>query len=272
MTIKQILINTKNISPLDAEIILSFIVKKPKEFLYTYPEYKLTINQIKKFKNLVIRRSKGEPVAYLTNHKEFYGLDFYINKNILIPRPETETLIEEIIKNEKNKKLIITDIGTGSGCIAITLAKFLPKAKIYATDICKKALSVASKNAKIHNVKINFIQGNLLEPLKNKKIDIVVANLPYGWKEWKNNSSTETSGLKFEPQKALFTKEGGLFLYLQLFSQLAKRKQKPKSIYGEFDPRQKKDLQKIIKKYLPEYKVKIKKDLAGRDRIFIANI
>ena len=216
-----------------------------------------------------------QPVEYVTGHAEFCGLDFLVNPSVLIPRLESEKIVHfavDYINRQNLAHPAVADIGTGSGCIAITLAKFLPKAKIYATDICKKALGAASKNAKIYNVKINFIQGNLLEPLKNKKIDIVVANLPYGWKEWKNNSSTETSGLKFEPQKALFTKEGGLFLYLQLFSQLAKRKQKPKSIYGEFDPRQKKDLQKIIKKYLPEYKVKIKKDLAGRDRIFIANI
>ncbi|OGF21082.1 protein-(glutamine-N5) methyltransferase, release factor-specific [Candidatus Falkowbacteria bacterium RIFOXYB2_FULL_38_15] len=267
MTIKQILINTKNISPLDAEILLSFVIKKSKEFLYTYPEHKLTIGQIKNFKNLVNRRTKDEPVAYLTNHKEFYGLNFYVNKNVLIPRPETETLVEEIIENNKNKKITIADIGTGSGCIAITLAKFLPKAKIHATDICKKALNVASKNAETHNVKINFIQGDLLEPLKNKKIDIVVANLPYGWKEWKNISSAETSGLNFEPQKALFTEENGLYLYRKLFEQI----QLPVTLYLEFDPRQKKDLQKIIKKYLPKYKIKIKKDLAGRDRVLIAS-
>jgi release factor glutamine methyltransferase len=164
------------------------------------------------------------------------------------------------------------DIGTGSGCIAITLAKLLPKAKIYATDICEKALKVALKNAKNNRVKIGFLEGSLLQPLKNKSIDIVATNLPYGWEQWENNTSIETLGLKFEPQKALFTKKDGLHLYRQLFRQIAKRKQKPKSIYGEFDPRQKKDLQKLIKEYLPEYQSKIKKDLAGRDRIFIASL
>ena len=105
MTIKQILINTKNISPLDAEILLSFVIKKSKEFLYTYPEHKLTIGQIKNFKNLVNRRTKDEPVAYLTNHKEFYGLDFFVNKNVLIPRPDTELMVAEAIEDIKYQVL-----------------------------------------------------------------------------------------------------------------------------------------------------------------------
>lgn len=285
MDIRKILQqNIKNISYLDAEILLAFVLEKPKEFLYTHPEYKLTATQIKKFKKLVNCRKEGEPVAYLTNHKEFYGLNFYVDKNVLIPRPETETLVEEIIKDNKNKKIVIADIGTGSGCIAIVLAKFLPKAKIYATDICKKALNVATGNAKKHNVKIDFIQGNLLEPLKNKKIDIVAANLPYGWKEWKNNTTAETVGLKFEPLLALFTEENGLYLYKKLFQQIRLRITHPAfvphivglrrgkyslpvTIYLEFDPRQKDDFKKIAKEYLPQYRLRIKKDLAGRDRI-----
>ncbi|MFH1226121.1 MAG: HemK/PrmC family methyltransferase, partial [bacterium] len=120
---------------LDADILLAFTLKKPKEFLYSYPEKKLTKNQLAKFNQLINRRAKREPVAYLINRKEFYGLDFYVDKNVLIPRPLTETLVEEIIKKVKNKKVVIADIGTGSGCIAITLKKHLPQATIYAIDI-----------------------------------------------------------------------------------------------------------------------------------------
>ena len=222
------------------------------------------------------KRLRGWPIAYLTNQKEFYGLNFYVDQRVLIPRPETELLVEEVIKLLKATsyflKAAITDIGTGSGCIAVTLKKQLPKAKVLAIDVSKTALAVAKYNAKKHKTKIKFYQGSLLSPIKNKKIDVIVANLPYGWPEWKNNTSAETKGLKFEPAKSLFTKEKGLYLYRQLFSQTAKLKNKPKLIFVEFDPRQKTALQNIIKKNLPEAKLEIKKDLAGLNRLLIVTI
>ena len=255
---------------LDAEVLLSFIINKPKEFIYTRPEKNLTKKQLINFKNLINQRLAGKPVAYLRNTKEFYGLDFYVDNNVLIPRPETEILVDEtLIKAEKYKPQAIADIGTGSGCIAITLAKKLPKAKIYAVDISQKALDVAKKNARKHKVKINFLKGNLINPLNNKKIDIMVANLPYGWKQWNNTNSAANSSLKFEPAISLFTKEKGLYLYRQFFKQINQRRQKPRLIFCEFDPRQKNGLQKIIKKYLPKSKLEIKKDLARLNRIFI---
>lgn len=261
---------------LDAEVLLSFVTKKPKEFLYTHPEIKLTKPQLKKFTALISRRLEGEPVAYLRKKKEFYGLDFYVDRRVLIPRPETELLVEKIIKllKAKSYKLkAIADIGTGSGCIAITLAKYLPKVKILATDISQKTLLVARKNARKHKVRIKFYRGNLLEPLKDKKIDIIIANLPYGCQDyWQNNSTAVTSSLKFEPKKSIFTKEKGLYLYHCLFSQIAERKQKPKLILCEFDPRQTSRLEKLVKKYLPTSKLEIKKDLAGLNRVLLIKL
>ncbi len=259
--------NGINTASLDAEVLLSFVIKKSKEHLYTYPDEKLTATQTKKFAELIKRRSTGEPVAYLVGYKEFFGLNFKVNKTVLIPRPETEIMIEEVIKN-KNVKTII-DIGTGSGCIAVTLAKHFPKAKIYAGDICKRALKVAQTNATTHKVKINFKPGNLLEPFKNIKADILIANLPYGWNAWKNNTNAETIGLKFEPKKALFTDEHGLRLYRELLEQIIKSKINPRFIYFEYDHRQTAELKELVKQYLPEYKIKIKKDLAGLDRVII---
>ena len=257
---------------------MSFVTKKPKEFLYTHPDCKLNQKQIARLKQLINRRSKGEPIAYLRGFKEFYGLDFFVNKRVLIPRPETELLVEEVLKRNQKSEIrnqIIADIGTGSGCIIIALAKllptsyFLPPTSYYATDISRTALSVAKKNTKKHKVKIKFFQGDLLQPLKNKPIDMVVANLPYGWKQWNNSTSVETSSLKFEPRPALFTKENGLYFYRRFFEQLAKRKQKPSLVMVEFDPRQTNNLKKLTKKYLPNSKVEIKKDLAGLNRLAI---
>jgi release factor glutamine methyltransferase len=285
MTIKQLLQYSNKIisARLDAEVILSFVINKPKEFIYTYPEHKLTKGQEKKFVNLIKRRSKGEPVAYLVGKKEFYGRDFFVNKDVLVPRPETEFLVEEckskIAKIQKYKNMrIIAEIGTGSGCIAVTLAKEILDAKIIATDICEKALKVAKINARQHKVlsRIKFYKGSLLEPIENQKIDILIANLPYGWNEWnpavreqrgKNNCSMETIGLKFEPSKALFTEEKGLKLYRLLLEQISELKDKPKLILFEIDPRQKNEIKKLTDQILLKFKSSFIKDLAGRVRV-----
>lgn len=256
---------------LDAEVLLSYILNQSKEFLLTHPEMNIGWLQKIRFKKIINKRSTGVPVAYLIHSKEFYGRDFYVDSQVLIPRPETELIIEEIKKIVKSE-LTIADIGTGSGCIAITLAKELPQTKILATDISAKALQVAQTNAKNLGANVNFTQGDLLEPIKDKKIDILVANLPYGWKQWKNNTSAETISLQFEPKISLFTKDDGLYLYKRLFDQVAKLKYKPKFILGEFDPRQTEKITKIIIKYFPTAQIQIKKDLADLDRLLIIKL
>lgn len=185
---------------LDCEILLAHVLKKPREFLYAHPNREVAENTKKKFEKLLRRRIKGEPIAYLISHKEFFGLDFYVDKRVMIPRPDTEALLEKIIKETKNKKITIVDVGTGSGCLAIALKKHLPQCEIIATDISKKALAVAGKNAKKHKVKIEFLHGDLLRPLQ-EKVDLIVANLPYLPK-----NVSRKKNLKFEPQLALRNK------------------------------------------------------------------
>lgn len=283
MVIKEALITAtnkltiKNISTpsLDAEVLLAFILKKSREYLFTRPEKKLTADQLKKFNRLIKRRLKGEPAAYLKNLKEFYGLDFYVGKNVLIPRPETELIIDEVIKVTSDKRQaassnkIIADIGTGSGCIAVTLKKYLRQTTVFATDLSAPALKIARKNARKHKAKIKFFRGDLLKPLKNKKIDLIVANLPYGKKSVWPKTSPTASSLKYEPEIALYAKKSGLTLYEKLFRQIAERKQKPKFVICELDPGQKNKMQKLAKKHLPGYRREIKKDLAGLNRIII---
>lgn len=263
-------------SSLDAEVLLSFIIKKPKEYLHTHPEAKLTAGQLKKFNQLIARRAKGEPVAYLRNLKEFYGLEFYVDKNVLIPRPETELLVDEILNSLPSCRDVlqyaptIADIGTGSGCIAIAFKKHLPKATVMATEISSKALAVARKNAKKHKVKVNFFRGHLLLPLKNRKIDILLANLPYGNKSaWSKIKNPNTAGLKFEPKVALYAKNSGLGLYQKLFKQIALLKFPPEKILIEIDPSQAKKAGALAKKFLPDYSWQIKKDLSGQNRLII---
>ncbi|MFA6306222.1 MAG: peptide chain release factor N(5)-glutamine methyltransferase [Patescibacteria group bacterium] len=263
---------------LEAEILLSAILKKPREFLLAHGEKKLSKKQINNYLKLLARRLKGEPVAYLTGHKEFYGLDFIVNKNVLIPRPETELMVDEalnILKHNQQHATLI-DVGTGSGCVIITLAK-ISKSKannFIGIDISAKALTIAKKNAYAHGAKnIKFLHGNLLEPItkiRNQKF-IILANLPYGWKAWKNNSSADTIGLKFEPEIALYTGKNGLELYEELFKQI-----KALQIAGyalcEFDPRQTVKMKQLIKRKLPRANCQIKKDLAGLNRLVIIEV
>ncbi|MDP2736815.1 MAG: peptide chain release factor N(5)-glutamine methyltransferase, partial [bacterium] len=244
MTLGQILIdgagklNQRQITNphLEAEILLSKILKKPREFILAHGENKLTAEQIKNFQSLVFRRLKGEPIAYLTGHKEFYGLNFKVNKNVLIPRPETELMVEEALKlvarsssasarqRRDGQPVTLADIGTGSGCIIIALAKQNINGKLLATDISAKALAVARQNAKNNHVdkKIKFLKGGLLEPIvKNKLIInrqplIILANLPYLTPTQIKNSPT----IKYEPKLALAAGSDGLKYYRRLFKQI----------------------------------------------------
>ncbi len=252
---------------LDAEVLLSFVLGKEKTYLYTYPEKKLLNKQIKKFKYLVNKRSFNYPIAYLTHHKEFYNLNFYINNHVLIPRPETEIMVEQTIDLIKKYNLkTVADIGTGSGCIAISLKKNLPDLDVYASDIDQKALSVAKTNAKLNLCKIEFKKGNLLTPYKHLKIDIYVANLPYLSHEIYQTAKT----IKHEPKHALFAKNQGLEYIESTIEQLNKLDFKPKYLLLEIDPSQSKTILKILSKL--NYQTIIIKDLKSLNRTLIIKI
>ncbi|MCX6740761.1 MAG: peptide chain release factor N(5)-glutamine methyltransferase [Candidatus Parcubacteria bacterium] len=263
----------KSSSPLlDTELLLAFTLNKPKEYLYTYPEKKLTTSQLLKFKKLYRRRLKGEPIAYILGHKEFFGLDFKVNKDILIPRPETEQLVEETLRFTKSNKILsVVEVGVGSGAVIISLAKKLPRAEFIATDISTKALSVAKYNAKKHKVKIHFLLGNLLKPL-TEITDfqflisnfILVANLPYLETKQLNNPQ-----LNYEPKTALIGGPDGLKYYREFFHQIQKYKLQPQAIFLEIGYNQGAKITKLAKLALPRYKITAKKDLCGFDRIII---
>ncbi|MDP1709880.1 MAG: HemK/PrmC family methyltransferase, partial [Candidatus Komeilibacteria bacterium] len=167
---------------LDSEVLLSFVLQKPRAYILAHPEDEVPNDKVEQFNNLIARRAAHEPVAYLINQKEFYNQNFYVDKRVHIPRPSTEDLIDCI------KKIIppdfigtIADIGTGSGCIAVTLALEYPRAKIIATDISDEALKVVRQNARdLGANKIEFLCGDLLSPLPGP-IDVIVSNPPYGW-------------------------------------------------------------------------------------------
>lgn len=250
---------------LDGEVLLSHVLDKPKEYLLANPDKKIWPEDEKKFRVLLNRRSKGWPVPYLTNKQEFRGLKFHIDKNVLIPRPETEGLVEIVLKYIHNKNLKILDIGTGSGAIIVSLAKNL-QGKFFASDISLKALKIAGQNAKDHKVQITFKQGSLLKPWKKQQFDIIVANLPY------LSRQTDPS-TKFEPKNSLIAKKNGLGLFEQLFRSLPSSLHSlPSFIFLEIGHSQAAAINKLAKKYLPAYQTKIYKDLSGRNRYAVLQL
>lgn len=182
---------------LDAEILLSHTLNKSREDILTHPEIKLDVNQIKAYKKLLVRRQTGEPIAYLVGYKFFYGLKFKVNHHTLIPRPETELMVEQALKNIvcdtdcQTKNTIILDVGTGSGAIIISLFKQLTinnkklRIDFFATDISDNALRIAKQNAKNNRIKsIAFLKSDLLNHRKIKRLFqqekplVILANLP----------------------------------------------------------------------------------------------
>jgi len=310
MNIKEILqksvkiLMAKKISSasLDAELLLLYALNqsknKPKSFrndrawLYAHNDYKLTKNQEKKFHNFIERRKLFEPIAYITGKKEFYGLEFCIDKNVLVPRPETELLVEESLKDISaksvtNKKIKIADIGTGSGAIAITLAKNLKdfkkndRVKIYATDISPKALKISKINEKKiigEKDKIFFRQGDLWKALpENIKFDFVLANLPYlsapsagSIKEYLKIKKITPVGFKtlsYEPKIALTDNNNGISLIKKLIISATPHLNNGTRIFMESDPGQIPTIKKLAKKYLPPHEIEIFKDLRGFNRV-----
>ncbi len=252
------------------EVLLAFVLGKEKDALITLAHQSLSEAQEAGFWSLLERFNKGEPVAYLINNKEFYGLNFYVDKRVLIPRPETELLVEIILNFAKSSSgnLKILDVGTGSGCIAITLAKKLPTAVVTGIDISEQALEVAQKNCTFHKVDANVCFG-VSDLLKNidSTFDIIVANLPYIGKEKYNFVSKETKD--FEPHVALFGGDDGLKLYEELFEQLKSKALRPKLIIGEFGFLQADAVKGMLNKFFIHGSWRIVKDLASIERVFM---
>ena len=271
----------------ETEILMAFLLGKEKEFILTHPEFIIPLNVYKKFKELEKKRLAGWSIAVLIGHKEFYGLDFYVDKNVLVPRPETELMVDEILNLVKENKndLMLIDLGTGTGAIIISAASEIKKVSpvqynkiiFRAIDISVPALKVAKRNASLNkqDKKIKFLQGNLLEPLINKEDFnnllghklIISANLPYLTPSQVNTSPS----IKKEPRVALVAGNDGLKYYRELFQQLKVINQ-PAMVFCEINPSQAKPIKLLTKKYFPLAKVEIKKDLSGKNRLAIIKI
>lgn len=246
---------------LDSEVILSYVLNKPREYLLTHGEDEVSPAQEKRFTDLTSERAKHKPVAYLIHCKEFYGRDFYVDERVHIPRPATEDLLDFIRKTiPPDFSGTIADIGAGSGCIAITLAMEFPNAKIIATDISLEALAVAKQNAAGLNAKIDFYNGDLLSALP-QPVDIIVTNPPYGWeKGWTDNEE-----VGYQPKISYESGIDGLDAIKQIISQLPQYLHKGGQAFIEFDPRRHRELIAWLKPR--PYSWEIKKDSAQWDRL-----
>ncbi len=194
---------------LDSEILLSKVLNKKREQILVKLEQNRKKTEISAFNNLIKRRSLKEPIAYITKEKEFWSKKFYVNRNTLIPRPETELIIESLTKIYKDKKISLLDVGTGSGCILISLLSELPNSNGLGIDISKNALKIAKKNAILHKIenRIRFSNKSIID-LYNLKFDLIVSNPPYI--ERKNIKNLEDGIKKYEPLIALNGGNDGL--------------------------------------------------------------
>jgi release factor glutamine methyltransferase len=213
---------------LTAGLLLRHLIGVERTHLLTRSEEPVGATQYRDYLALVGRRAAGEPLQYLTGHQEFYGLEFMVTPDVLIPRPETEFLIERVVKLVEESKLespLIADIGTGSGCIAVTIAKLLPGARLIATDVSPAALTVAQRNAERHSVRdrIEFLEADLLAPLAGSglqgAVDILASNPPYVNQDGRQLLQREVR--EWEPHEALFGGADGLDIYRRLVAESA---------------------------------------------------
>lgn len=205
----KLLTEISDSAALDAEVLLCHTFGKSRSFLRAWPEKQLLCEQHNKFKQLLEQRHQGVPIAYITECKEFWSREFYVSPDVLIPRPDTELLIElslNLIADKPGARLI--DLGTGSGNIAITLAAERPDLQVFATDLSDKVLKIAGQNAKAHNIdNINFIQSSWFEEISHSEFDLVISNPPYIAQD---DPHLLQGDVRFEPEKALISENQGL--------------------------------------------------------------
>ena len=248
---------------LETEVIISSVLKKDRYKIHTEDYLQLTDQQRKKILQKIKRRLNFEPLAYILGKKEFYSLEFMVNNQVLVPRPETEFLVDLVLEQAPLKSKIL-DLGTGSGAIAIALKHYRSDLKIFASDISSTALKVAQKNSLklLGERNISFYQGDLFKPLAKHRFDFIVSNPPY-----LSFSSREKLplDLSFEPPEALFAKEHGLKIIKKIINQSKKYLNPQGSLLLEIDPLQQEDLKKLAEDN--HFKISFQNDYLGNPRI-----
>jgi release factor glutamine methyltransferase len=257
---------------LDLQVLLAHILDKGRSWVAAHPETPLTRPQLASVEEAISRLEAGEPFPYLIGHWEFYGLDFELTPDVLIPRPETELLVERAIQwlNASNQRRTVADVGTGSGCIAVTIAKNISGAKIVATDLSLPALEVARRNASKHNVEdqIGFVQCDLLPPHPDslpayQHFDLVCANLPY----IPSQTLRELPIYGREPTLALNGGADGLDVLRRLLQVTPRWMAHKGMILLEIEASQGMSAVSLAYDSFDNAQIRLHKDLAGKDRL-----
>lgn len=274
ITIRDVLSDAKaRIAPvssspgLDATLLLAAVLDCSRAHVIAHPEKSLTTGQVERYEQLIARRSTGEPVAYLLGRRAFYDREFIVTPSVLIPRPETEHLLEIALAQAQTRtQPVVVDAGTGSGALAVTLAANVPQAQVYATDISPDALEVAAQNAREQHTPVSFFQGDLLEPIIERGIraDIVMANLPY----IATGDLAELMVARHEPLLALDGGADGLDLVRRLLSQIPAACADDALILLEIGADQGAATVQLVRAQLENVKsVDLTRDYAGHDRV-----
>ena len=273
MTVKQALSQAREIltanniedASLESELLLRHTLGINRVQLYLDLSCELNPKQGETFWQLIRRRLNGEPTAYITRHREFYGLDFYVDPSVLIPRPESELLVEKALNLAQTRRIVtIADVGTGCGAIAISLALNLPQTKIYATDVSVSALEVARINCCHHRVedRISLLGGDMLDPLP-ETIDLIIANLPYV----KESEVSQMGRANFEPQPALNGGPDGLEKIRHLCQQVSMKLRPQGCLLMEIGQGQGEAVTALLYSLFHSSEVKVIPDLSGIERV-----
>ncbi|MFH1078580.1 MAG: peptide chain release factor N(5)-glutamine methyltransferase [Patescibacteria group bacterium] len=270
----------RGLGRLEAEILLGHVLKKDLAWLLTHSGDPVRGTQVALFRSLVRRRTRHEPIAYLTGTRGFYGRDFVTDKRALIPRPETEILVDltlAAMRRGPTSRDLVWDVGTGSGAVAISVAKAIAPRKVLATDVSDDALRLARKNAKLLRASnVTFLHADLLDADvrdvldKHRRADaggrlFIAANLPY--LPMSDRKHIDKDVVDFEPSSALFAEKGGLALVERFLRQLASFDVHFTSAFLEFDTPQSKKIRALARTIYPHATITIHKDLAHRDRV-----
>lgn len=254
-----------------AKELVEYVFKIKKEEIIIKNETELDSENTNMYFKLIEKVAEGTPIQYITNRQEFMKMNFYVDENVLIPQPDTENLVEEIINEYKDKNCKILDLCTGSGIIAISLAKYIKNSNIIASDISSKALQIAKLNAEQNLVKnqIEFVESDMFDKIKNQEFDVIVSNPPYI--KTAVIESLEKQ-VKKEPHIALDGGYDGLKFYKIIFENSYKYLKKEGKVFVEIGYDQKEDLVNIINQNINYENIYCKKDLSGNDRIIVATV
>ena len=280
MTIREtirkgmIILKNNNITEpnIKARLIMQYVLNKPREYLLVYDKETLMLRQEVNYFKAIKKLCQGIPIQHITHRQEFMKMTFYVDENVLIPRQDTETLVEEVIKISKKigaKKIL--DLCTGSGAIAVSLAKYIEKSQITAVDISKKALNVAKLNAKNNEVenKITFVESDLFNNIKKEKYDIIVSNPPYIKKEVLKSLDKE---VQKEPKLALDGGYDGLDFYRKIINKAEEYLKFNGYLCFEIGYDQKEDVEDLLKNEEKYTNIQCIKDLCDNDRVIIAKL